>query len=397
MVLRLLADLIGLLALTVRPRRSIEAENLVLRRQLALFKERGVKPRRIDAATRLSLAWLSRLCDWRSCVIVVRPETIVRWHRAGWRLFWRYKSRPGRPPIPLELRQLIRRMASENPLWGEERIANELLVKLGIRVSPRTVRKYMPERPPGHPRGDQRWSTFLKNHAKAILACDFFVAVTATFRMLYVFVVIEHSTRRLAHVNVTTNPSADWTLQQLREVVGNGGGHRYLIHDRDRIFAKHLDDSIRALGVEVLRSPVASPKANSLCERVIGTARRECLDWLIPMSEAHLRAILKCWVTHYNGGRPHSALGPGVPDPPREAGSHPEARNPPSLGGGCARPREIGPRWLASRVFLAFAERERVTVVIREGRKQRRRDYLRSTTTTVPTEEPVAAKLLRLD
>src|SRR5215471_195173 len=195
MVLRLLADLIGLLVLTARSRRSIEAEILVLRRQLALFKEHGVKPRRIDAATRLSLAWLAKLCDWRSCVIVVRPETMVRWHRAGWRLLWRYKSRPGRPPIPLELRQLIRRMATENPLWGEERIANKLLVKLGIRVSPRTVRKYMPARPPGHSRGDQRWSTFLKNHAMAILACDFFVAVAATFRMLYVFVVIEHGTR----------------------------------------------------------------------------------------------------------------------------------------------------------------------------------------------------------
>ena len=318
MIARLIADLVGLLVLSARPRRSIEAENLLLRRQLALFKERGVTPRRIDAATRLSLAWLSRLCDWRSCVIVVRPETIVRWHRAGWRVFWRYKSRPGRPPIPLELRQLIRRMAIQNPLWGEERIANELLVKLGIRVSPRTVRKYMPKRPPGQLRGDQRWSTFLKNHAKAILACDFFVAVTATFRMLYVFVVIEHGTRRLAHVNVTANPNADWTLQQLREVVGNGGGYRYLIHDRDRIFAKHLDASIRALGVEVLRSPVASPKANAICERVIGTVRRECLDWLIPVSEAHLRAILKCWVSHYNGGRPHSALGPGVPDPPEK-------------------------------------------------------------------------------
>src|SRR5437667_4303264 len=154
MVLRLVADLLGLLVLAVRPRRSIEAENLVLRRQLALFKERGVRPRRIDATTPLSLAWLSRLCNWRSCVIVVRPETIVRWHRAGWRLFWRYQSRPVRPPIPLELRQLIRRMATVNPLWGEERIANELLVKLGIRVSPRTVRKYMPVRPPRQPRGD---------------------------------------------------------------------------------------------------------------------------------------------------------------------------------------------------------------------------------------------------
>ena len=329
MILGLVADLIGLLFLVARPRRSIEAENLVLRRQLALFKERGVKPRRIDAATRLSLAWLSRLCDWRSCVMIVRPETVVRWHRAGWRLFWRYKSGPGRPPIPLELRQLIRRMANDNPLWGEERIANELLVKLGIRISPRTVSKYMAKRRPGQPRGDQRWSTFLKNHANAILACDFVVAVTATFRMLYVFVVIEHGTRRLAHINVTTNPNADWTLQQLREVMGNGGGHRYLIHDRDRIFAKHLDDSIRALRVEVLRSPVASPKANSICERVIGTARRECLDWLIPLSEAHLRAILKRWVTHYNSGRPHSALGPGVPDPPenQEVIPKPETRH----------------------------------------------------------------------
>ena len=184
----------------------------------------------------------------------------------------------------------------------------------------------MPMRPPGHLRGDQRWPTFLKNHAKAILACDFFVAVTATFRMLYVFVVIEHGTRRLAHVNVTAHPSADWTLQQLRTVVGEEGGDRYLIHDRDKIFAKHLDDSIRALGVEVLRSPIASPKANSICERVIGTIRRECLDWMIPLSEAHLRSILKAWVEHYNRGRPHSRLGPGVPGPPRAAAPVPSSQ-----------------------------------------------------------------------
>ena len=134
--------------------------------------------------------------------------------------------------------------------------------------------------------------------------------------MLYVFVVIEHETRRLAHVNVTAHPSAEWTLRQLREIVGEEGGRQYLIHDRDKIFAKHLDDSIRALGIEILRSPVASPKANAICERVIGTIRKECLDWLIPVSEGHLRSILKSWVTHYNSGRPHSALGPGVPDPP---------------------------------------------------------------------------------
>jgi len=157
----------------------------------------------------------------------------------------------------------------------------------------------------------------LANHAKAIIACDFFVVVTASFRLLYVFVVIERGRRRLAHVNVTANPTADWTLQQLREVVGDEGVHRYLIHDRDRIFAKRLDESIKALGIEVLRSPIGSPKANAICERVIGTIRRECLDWLIPISEAHLRGILKEWVAHYNGGRCHGALGPGVPDPPR--------------------------------------------------------------------------------
>ncbi len=275
-----------------------------------------MKPRRIDAATRISLAWLSRLCDWRSCLIVVRPETVVRWPRAGWRLFWRYKSRPGRPQIPLELRQLIARMASDNPLWGEERIANELLVKLGIRVSPRTVRKYMPKRLPGRPRGDQRWSTFLGNHAKAIIACDFFVAVTATFRSLYVFVLIHHASRQLLHINVTAHPTAAWTLQQLREVIGEEDGYRYLVHDRDSIFAKTLDQSLERLGLEIVKSPPQSPMANAICERVIGTIRRECLDWMIPISEAHLRSILNSWVRHYNRGRPHSRLGPGVPDPP---------------------------------------------------------------------------------
>ena len=315
-ILRLAADLVGLAVLAIRPRQSVEAENLVLRRQLALYKERGVKPRRIDAATRASLAWLTKLCDWRSCLIVVRPETVLRWHRAGWRLLWRYKSRPGRPPIALGLRRLIRRMAIENPLWGEECIANELLLKLGIRVSPRTVRKYMPKRPAGHSRGDQRWATFLRNHAKAMIACDFFVAVTATFRLLYIFVIIHHGSRRLVHFNVTAHPTAAWTLQQLREAIGFEQGYRYLLHDRDSIFARILDESIETFGVRVLRSPPRSPMANAVCERLIGTIRRECLDWLIPISESHLRLLLAEWSSHYNQSRPHMTLGPGVPDPP---------------------------------------------------------------------------------
>ncbi|MGO9264039.1 MAG: integrase core domain-containing protein [Candidatus Binataceae bacterium] len=255
--------------------------------------------------------------------MVVRPETMIRWHRAGWRLFWRLKSRPGRPPIPEQLQALIRRMSNENPSWGEERIANELLLKLGIEVSARTVRKYLPRRPPGRPRGDLRWATFLRLHAQGIIACDFLVVVTSTFRLLYVLIVIEHRSRRLVHYNVTAHPSSAWTLQQLREAVGFGERYEYLLHDRDSIFANHLDESIGRLGVKVLKSPPHSPMANAICERVIGTVRRECLDWLIPLSASHLRSILKSWVRHYNTGRPHMALGPSVPDPPLTALDHP--------------------------------------------------------------------------
>ena len=165
--------------------------------------------------------------------MVVRPETIVRWHRAGWRLFWRLKSRPGRPPILKQVQTLIRRMGNENPTWGEERIAKELLRKLGIQVSPRTVRKYLPARPPGRPRGDLRWSTFLRLHAQGIIACDFLDLVPATFRLLYVFVIIEHRSRRLVNCNVTAHPTGAWALQQLREAIGFEERYQYLLHDRD--------------------------------------------------------------------------------------------------------------------------------------------------------------------
>jgi putative transposase len=323
--LAFLSDAFRLVLLLLRSSLAVRAENLVLRRQLAQYAERGVKPRRVNSAARIGLALLTRLFDGRNAIIVGRPRTIIRWHRAGWRLFWRIKCKVGRPAIPAELRALIRNLASENPGWGEERIANELLVKLGIRVSARTVGKYMPERPPGHPRGDQRWATFLSNHARAILACDFFVAVTATFQLLYVFVVIEYGRRRLARVSVTKHPTADWTLQQMREVVGDESTHCYLIHDRDSIFAKHFDNSVRALGLKVLRTPFRSPKANSICERVIGTIRRECLDWIIPVSENHLRAALREWVAHYNAGRSHKMLGPCVPAPPPAASLVPKS------------------------------------------------------------------------
>ena len=159
----LLSDVFRFVQLLLCSSAAIRAENLVLRKQLAQYIERGIKPRRVDSVKRISLALLTRLFDWRNAIVIVRPKTIICWHRASWRLFWRLKCKRGRPPIPAELRALIRKMAFENPVLGEERIANELLIKLGIRVSPRTVGKYMPKRPLGQPRGDQRWATFLRN------------------------------------------------------------------------------------------------------------------------------------------------------------------------------------------------------------------------------------------
>jgi putative transposase len=243
----------------------------------------------------------------------------IRWHRQGFRVFWRWTSRPGRPPIPADLQALIRRMARENPSWGQERIANELLLKLGLRVSPRTVRKYLPRprdcRPtPGV--SSQRWGTFVRNHAQVIVACDFCMVVTATFRLLYVFVIMELATRRILHVNVTSHPTAQWTLQQLRDAMPSDHTYRFLIHDRDAIFSQELDRRVRHLRLRVLKTPVRSPQANALCERLLGTLRRECLDYLIPLTENQLRRLLYEWVPHYNAGRPHMSLGPGFPQPP---------------------------------------------------------------------------------
>lgn len=317
-LLTLLVDAARFLRLGLRSPAALTAENLFLRKQLALYQERHVTPRRTTDATRLALLWLGRWFDWRQALAVVQPATFLRWHRQGFRLFWRWKSTPGRPPLPADLQALIRRMARENPTWGEERIANELLLKLGLRVSPRTVRKYMPKRV-DYGRGQrvtsQRWQTFMRNHAQAIVACDFCVVVTATFRLLYVFIVMEHATRRMLHCNVTAHPTAPWTLQQLREAIPADHGYRFLLHDRDSIFSQQLDQHIHHLGLRVLKTPPQSPQANALCERLIGTLRRECLDYLIPLSANHLGRVLTQWVCHYNEGRPHMALGPGIPQP----------------------------------------------------------------------------------
>jgi putative transposase len=318
-LLTLLVDAWRYVGLRLRAPAALAAENLFLRKQLALYRERNVTPRRATHATRLALIWLARWFDWRQALVVVRPATLIRWHRQGFRLFWRRKSNPGRPPIPAALQALIRHIARDNPSWGEERIANELLLKLGLRVSPRTVRKYLPkrlDRGGSHRVSSQHWLTFVRNHAKAIIACDFCVAVTATFRILYVFVVMEHATRRILHVNVTAHPTAPWTMQQLRDAIPADHAYRFLMHDRDAIFSQELDQGVRHLGLRVLKTPVRSPQANVLCERLLGTLRRECVDFMIPLTAHHLRRILTEWVPHYNAGRPHMALGPGIPQPP---------------------------------------------------------------------------------
>ncbi len=217
---RLLVDALVFVSLGFRSRSQLAAENLFLRKQLALYRERQVKPRRADDATRIALVALSRLIDWRAVLTIVKPATLIRWHRKGFRLLWRWKSRArGRPPLPLDLQQLIVAMARANATWGEERIAAELHLKLGLSVSPRTVRRYMPRA--GRPRdrmSSHRWSTFVRNHARAMLACDFFVTITARFRTLYVFVVLEVGTRRIVHWNVTEHPTAEWTVQQFRAI-----------------------------------------------------------------------------------------------------------------------------------------------------------------------------------
>src|SRR5215469_6713596 len=279
-------DLVRLLPLVSRSRRALAAENLFLRKQLALFQERKLKPHRAYDSMRLIMVIRGRMFSWRDALVNVQPDTFIRWHRKGCR-----KSRPvGRPQISKALRRLICVMAAENPTWGEQRIANELKPKLTIQVSPRTVGKYLHrDSPLRTPDPKQRWLTFVRNHAKVVVACDFFVVIIATFRTLYVSVVTEIESRRVLHHNVTGHPTAEWTLQQFREALPGDHAYRFIIHDRDRIFAEEVDKGLRNLGVRVLRTPVRAPKANSVCERLGGSLRRECLDFLLPFNERHLQ------------------------------------------------------------------------------------------------------------
>jgi len=304
----------SLIRVSLRSRAALIAENLFLRKQLAFCQERELRPRRLTNAGRLWLVFWSRFFDCRTALPVVKPATLIGWHRKTFRLFWRWKSRPGRRRIPQDLRQLIVQMVRENPTWGEERIAHELWLKLGIHVSPRTVRAYWPAKDPWSDQRSQSWNTFVRNHARAVVACDFMAAVTARFQVIYIFVVMEIGSRRILHCNATPHPTAEWTIQQLREAIPSDHEHRFLIHDRHATFSSELDAAVANLGLQVLKTPIRTPQANAYCERMIGTMRRECLDLMIPFNERHLRRIIREWVSHYNRGRPHSRPGPGIRD-----------------------------------------------------------------------------------
>jgi hypothetical protein len=215
----------------------------------------------------------SRLFEWKEALIVVTPGTFIRWHRKGFKLYWRWKSRGGRPALPKDIRQLIARMVRENITWGAERIADELSVKLGLLISPRTVRKYWPKQPDGSGRArtsSQHWRIFVKNHAQGIIACDFLVAVTARFQVLFVFVVMEVGSRVILHSNVTAHPTAEWTLQQFREAIPSDRRYQFLIHDRDSIFSRDLGETEQRLYVlDAGRRRRFTPRANALRSRLL--------------------------------------------------------------------------------------------------------------------------------
>lgn len=314
-----------------RGRRDLVLENAALRQQLAMYERR--RPQIRDADRWFLAALIHLWPGWRNAVVVVRPETVVRWHRAGWRRYWSWKSRSrrsGRPRISVEARELITRLARENPSWGAVRIQGELRT-LGFDISAETVRRYRlraRRRPP-----TRRWREFLHNHRHEIWAADFFTVPTLTLSTLYVFFVISHDRRRIEHFNVTRHPTADWVWRQLMEATPWGARPRFLIRDRDRNYGGDFVARARRIGIETVLTPVRAPQANAVAERVIGTLRRECVDHIIPLSEQHLRAVLREYVDYYNATRPHRTLELEPPAGPRPVQAHGRVVAHPILGG----------------------------------------------------------------
>ena len=296
-----------------KSRRRLAAENLVLRHQLNLAKRRLRKRIRFTGTDRTLFVWLYRRCpDVLSAVTIVRPKTIIRWHRMGFRAYWRWKSKNlgGRPRIERELRDLIRRMCAENPLWGAPRIHGELL-KLGFTVAQSTVAKYMLRR--GTSRGGQSWKTFLQNQAEGIASVDLFTVPTIWFEQLYAIVILNHARRKIVCMTVTDHPTAMWLAQQITEAFPWDSAPRFLIRDNDVKFGAVFKRRVRAMGIRDRPTSFRSPWQNGYAERVIGTIRRECLDHMIVVNEAHLRRVLSAYATYYNSARTHRSLAKDAP------------------------------------------------------------------------------------
>lgn len=300
-------------SLAFKSRAALQLENLALRHQLGVL-QRSLKRPKLTPLDRLLWAWLGGVwSDWRAALIIVKPETVIAWHRRGFRLFWRWKvrhGRPGRTAVPKDVRELIRKMSRDNPLWGAPRIHGELL-KLGIAIGETSVGKYMVRhrRPPS-----QTWRSFLENHVKTMVSVDFFTVPTIRFQVLYVLLVLAHERRRIIHFNVTAHPTAEWTGQQLREAFPFDQIPHYLLRDRDSIFGGEFRKEVTAMGIQEVLSTPRSPWQRAYVERVIGTMRRECLDHVIVLNEASLRRHLKLFMAYYHESRTHLSLAKDAPE-----------------------------------------------------------------------------------
>lgn len=297
-----------------RARRDTALEILALRQQVAVLKRKRPRPP-LNAIDRLFWTVLRRLWSrWSEVLVIVKPETVIAWHRAGFRLYWRWCSRPpgGRPKVTEEIRELIRRLADENSEWGAPKIHGELQ-KLGFVVSERTVARYL-GRLLHRGNAAKRWFAFLHNHREAIVAFDFFTVPTLTFQLLHCFFVIEHGRRRILHFNVTRHPSAEWVVQQLREAFPEAGPYRHVILDRDSKFDADVITFLEATGLKPKRTSIQSPWQNGPAERWIGSCRREILDHVIALDERHLLRLMRDYVSYHHQDRVHDSLEKDTPD-----------------------------------------------------------------------------------
>lgn len=306
---------LGTMGDLARSKPQLITENLLLRQQLIVLNRSIKRPHFTYADRALFVLLASWLPAWREALLIVKPETILRWHREGFRLLWKRKSRTTsrKPKISPATITLIKEMAANNRLWGAERIRGELQ-KVGIKVAKRTVQRYIQQARPPRPRG-QTWATFLRSHTRDIWAYDFLQVTDIFFRPLFAFVITELSSRRIVHVGVTRSPTDEWAAQQLREATPFSEGPKYLIHDNDAKYGPHFDAVATGTGIDVLRTPIKAPRANAICERLLGSVRRECLDHVLIMSEAHLLGVLKEYVMYFNRSRPHQGIGQWIPVP----------------------------------------------------------------------------------